>query len=91
MTIMSKADIFDFTIEELIKDIWGQDGKVDGFFTTRELSEQWKVSRDMVREILYRARKAGYTISVAKVKKQSLDGRIISVPAYKISKKSDEE
>ena len=85
------VDAFDFTLEELIGDIWGQNGEIDGYFTTRELSEQWGISRDRVREILYQAQKAGYVVSRRYVKRRAIDGKLISSPAYRISKKQHDE
>jgi len=80
------TDTFDFTIEELIKDIWGKDADADGFFTTRELSRRWGVSQDRVREILRRAGDAGYTIDSARVRRRTIDGRFATVPAYRITR-----
>jgi len=79
-----------FSIDELVSALYGADEGGDGWHTVRELGELWGMSTDKTREILRRAQRAGYAVEVRHVRRRSIDGRSVPVPAYRITRERDD-
>lgn len=76
------------TSEELakaIRDIQEAEGlSPTGYHTTEELAEVWGVCQTTASKWLKRMRVAGYKIDCVKVKRPSVDGRLMLSYAYRI-------
>jgi len=80
-----------FSVDELIKALYGDVGEENEgeFFTAYELAQRWGVGVDRARWILRKAKEGGWTVTVRRVLRESLDGRMLPVPAYRVTREED--
>jgi len=81
----------DFTLAELRAFIRGEAHEApEGYYTAREWAARFKTHPKKMRELLVQAKAKGQ-LEMAKVTREALDGKPVSVPVYAFVKPKGEE
>ena len=80
-----------FTLQELLHHLEGEERQIaEGFYTLREWAGHFHVGPEQMRRLLVEAKELG-KLEVQRLRRESLDGRMMQVPCYRILLEEDEE